>query len=140
MAPSEAPLNAEAIARAVTGLPSAVFVGGVSGALDAEASALADKLDPKLEEIKTDINAALELCHSGNEPSAGEWQDDVETLRAGVRSIKTIAVSLLNNTYVAPRARERLHREPSLSSFGGSTRAGGALGQPSTDQEFVLEL
>ena len=52
MAPSEAPLNAEAIARAVTGLPSAVFVGGVSGALDAEASALVDKLDPKLEEIK----------------------------------------------------------------------------------------
>ncbi|CAM9688359.1 unnamed protein product [Ectocarpus sp. 12 AP-2014] len=140
MAPSEAPLNAEAVARAVTGLPSAVFVGDVSGALDAEASALADKLDPKLEEIKTDINAALELCHSGNEPSAGEWQDDVETLRSGVRSIKTMAVSLLNNTYVAPRARERLHREPSLSSFGGSSRAGGALGQPSTDQEFVLEL
>ena len=52
MAPSEAPLNAEAIARAVTGLPSAVFIGGVSGALDAEASVLADKLDPKLEEIK----------------------------------------------------------------------------------------
>ncbi|CAN0061437.1 unnamed protein product [Ectocarpus sp. 13 AM-2016] len=140
MAPSEAPLNAEAVARAVIGLPSAVFVGDVSGALDAEASALADKLDPKLEEIKTDINAALELCHSGNEPSAGEWQDDVETLRSGVRSIKTMAVSLLNNTYVAPRARERLHREPSLSSFGGSSRAGGALGQPSTDQEFVLEL
>ncbi|CAB1111380.1 unnamed protein product [Ectocarpus sp. CCAP 1310/34] len=140
MAPSEAPLNAEAVARAVTGLPSAVFVGGVSGALDAEASALADKLDPKLEEIKTDINAALEVCHSGNEPSAAEWQDDVETLRSGVRSIKTMAVSLLNNTYVAPRAQERLHREPSLSSFGGSTRAGGALGHPSTDQEFVLEL
>lgn len=42
---------------------------------------------------QTDINAALELCHSGNEPSAGEWQDDVETLRsAGKRSTACIAV------------------------------------------------
>lgn len=52
MAPSETPLNAEGIARAVTSLPAAVFIGDVSGPLNAEASALAEKLDPKLEDIK----------------------------------------------------------------------------------------
>lgn len=52
MAPSETNLNAEAIARAVTSLPAAVFIGDVSGPLNAEASALAERLDPKLEEIK----------------------------------------------------------------------------------------
>lgn len=50
--PVEAPLNAEAVARAVTGLPAALFIGDVSGPLNAETSALGEKLDPKLEEIK----------------------------------------------------------------------------------------
>lgn len=50
--PVEAPLNPEAIARAVTGLPAALFIGDVSGPLNAETSALGEKLDPKLEEIK----------------------------------------------------------------------------------------
>lgn len=56
MAPSEAPLNAEAIARAVTGLPAALFIGDVSGPLNAEAGALAEELDPKLEEIKVCVH------------------------------------------------------------------------------------
>lgn len=50
--PVEAPLNPEAVARAVTGLPAALFIGDVSGPLNAETSALGEKLDPKLEEIK----------------------------------------------------------------------------------------
>lgn len=51
MAPGDS-LNAESVARAVASLPSALFVGDVSGPLNAEAIALAEKLDPKLEEIK----------------------------------------------------------------------------------------
>ncbi|CAN0245551.1 unnamed protein product [Pylaiella littoralis] len=140
MAPSEAPLNAEAIARALTGLPAALFIGDVSGPLNAEAGALAEELDPKLEEIKRDIDATLELCHSGNEPSPGRWQDDVKAVTSSVQSIKAMAVSVLNGTFAAPRARERLHREASLSSVGGARRAGGATGKASPDQEFVLEL
>ncbi|CAM9463413.1 unnamed protein product [Scytosiphon promiscuus] len=134
MAPSETPLNAEGIARAVTGLPAAVFIGDVSGPLNAEASVLAETLDPKLEGIKGDINATLELCHAGNEPSVEHWQEDVHAVRSGVQSIKAMAMSLLNGTYVAPRARERLHREASLSSFGGVTGSGAATGEP------ILEL
>lgn len=65
MAPSEAPLNAEAIARALTGLPAALFIGDVSGPLNAEAGALAEELDPKLEEIKVSARASsspIEAC------------------------------------------------------------------------------
>lgn len=51
MAPGDS-LNAESVARAVAALPAALFVGDVSGPLNAEAIALAEKLDPKLEEIK----------------------------------------------------------------------------------------
>eukprot|EP00903_Cladosiphon_okamuranus_P011298 g10653.t1 len=120
--PVEAPLSPEAVARAVTGLPAALFIGDVSGPLNAEASSLGEKLDPKLEDIKADIDATLELCHSGNEPSAEQWHEDVGAVRLGVQSIKAVAMSLLNGTYVAPRARERLHREASLSSFGGTAR------------------
>lgn len=36
----------------MTGLPAALFIGDVSGPLNAEAGALAEELDPKLEEIK----------------------------------------------------------------------------------------
>eukprot|EP00904_Undaria_pinnatifida_P008553 jgi/Undpi1/4828/HiC_scaffold_19.g08181.m1 len=82
MAPGDE-LNPEGIARAVAALPAALFVGDVSGPLNAEASALARQLDPKLEQIKTEIDATLELCHAGNEPSAGPWQENVEAVRAG---------------------------------------------------------
>lgn len=51
MAPVDA-LHPEGIARAVVSLPTALFVGGVSGPLNAEASALVEKLDPKLSEIQ----------------------------------------------------------------------------------------
>lgn len=51
MAPGDE-LNPEGIARAVAALPAALFVGDVSGPLNAEASALARQLDPKLEQIK----------------------------------------------------------------------------------------
>lgn len=50
--PAEAPLSPEAVARAVTGLPAALFIGDVSEPLNAESTALGEKLDPKLEEIK----------------------------------------------------------------------------------------
>eukprot|EP00752_Nemacystus_decipiens_P005779 g5228.t1 len=141
MAPPGGPsLSPEAVARAVTGLPAALFIGDVSGPLNAETTALGEKLDPKLEEIKADVDAALELCHSGNVPVADQWYEDVEAVRLGVQSIKAAAMSLLNGTYAAPRARERVHREASLSSFGGTVTAGGATGDPSPDQEFVLEL
>lgn len=52
MAPPDAPLDPGAVASAVTGLPAALFIGGVSGPLNAEASTLAEELDPKLEQIK----------------------------------------------------------------------------------------
>ena len=51
MAPRDE-LNPEGIARAVSALPAALFVGDVSGPLNAEATALARQLDPKLEQIK----------------------------------------------------------------------------------------
>lgn len=51
MAPGDE-LNPEGIARALAALPAALFVGDVSGPLNAEATALAQKLDPKLEQIK----------------------------------------------------------------------------------------
>lgn len=33
--------------------------------------------------FQADINATLELCHSGNEPSVERWQEDVHTARSG---------------------------------------------------------
>lgn len=60
MAPGDV-LNPEGIARAVASLPCALFVGDVSGPLNAEASALAESLDPKLEEIKVYLQQYLEL-------------------------------------------------------------------------------
>ena len=51
MAPGDV-INAESVARAVAALPAALFVGDVSGPLNEEVTVLADKLDPKLEEIK----------------------------------------------------------------------------------------
>ena len=32
---------------------------------------------------QAEIDATLELCHAGNEPSAGPWQEDLEAVRAG---------------------------------------------------------
>lgn len=62
MAPGDE-LNPEGIARAVAALPAALFVGDVSGPLNAEASALARQLDPKLEQIKvrTGVCTAAEV-------------------------------------------------------------------------------
>ena len=54
------PLSPEAVARGVTGLPAALFIGDVSGPLNAETNALGEKLDPKLEEIKVRKKRA---CH-----------------------------------------------------------------------------
>lgn len=81
MAPAEV-LNSEGIARAVAALPAALFVGDVSGPLDAEASTLAEKLDPKLEEIKvgsyydkrrgTSCQAEM-LSTGGNTYAATTW-------------------------------------------------------------------
>ncbi|CAM9656153.1 unnamed protein product [Laminaria digitata] len=51
-----------------------------------------------------------------------------------------MAASLLNGTFVAPRARERIHREPSLKSLGRPSDGGGVPGKPAPEQEFVLEL
>lgn len=62
--PSETPLDAEAVARAVTGLPAALFIGDVSGPLNAEASTLAEELDPKLEEIKVRTTETLRRCRA----------------------------------------------------------------------------
>ncbi len=63
MAPqSETPLDAEAVARAVTDLPAALFIGDVSGPLNAEASTLVEELDPKLEEIKVRRTKTLHRC------------------------------------------------------------------------------
>lgn len=73
----------EGIARAIAALPASLFVGSVSGPLNAEATTLASKLDPKLAEIQADIAATLELCHPGNEPSAGRLEGNVDELRAG---------------------------------------------------------
>lgn len=81
MAPE--PLSADGIARAVSSLPTALFVGDVSGPLNAEATTLSQQLDPKLNEIRAEIAATLELCHAGNEPSAGALKEDVEALRLG---------------------------------------------------------
>ena len=33
--------------------------------------------------FQADIDAALELCHSGNEPSAELWHEEVEAVRLG---------------------------------------------------------
>lgn len=55
-------LNPEGIARAVAALPAALFVGDVSGPLNAEACALAEKLDPKLDQIKVPLGLDTELC------------------------------------------------------------------------------
>lgn len=81
MAPD--PHAPEDIARAVAALPAALFVGSVSGPLNAEATTLASELDPKLADIQEDIAATLELCHAGNEPSVGRLKEDVEEVRAG---------------------------------------------------------
>lgn len=83
MAPE--PVAAEGIARAISSLPAALYVGDVSGPLNAEATKLAQRLDRKIAEIQTDISASLELCHPGNEPSAGRLKDDMEALRSGGR-------------------------------------------------------
>lgn len=33
--------------------------------------------------FQANINATLELCHSGNEPSVEHWQEDVHAVRSG---------------------------------------------------------
>ncbi|CAM9292881.1 unnamed protein product [Ascophyllum nodosum] len=141
MAPGDV-INAESVARAVAALPAALFVGDVSGPLNEEVTVLADKLDPKLEEIKADMDATLELCHHGNEPSAGRLKDNIDAVRTGVRSIQAMATSLLNGTYVTPPARERLHRQASLSSSRNALISGsvGEQGKRSAGQDLVLEL
>lgn len=81
MAPD--PLAPESIARAVAALPVSLFIGSVSLPLNAEVTTLASELDPKITDIQAQIAATLELCHPGNEPSAGRLKDDVDDLRAG---------------------------------------------------------
>lgn len=73
MAPVDA-LHPEGIARAVVSLPTALFVGGVSGPLNAEASALADKLDPKLSEIQVRYKLQIIYYESTRyNPSLQPW-------------------------------------------------------------------
>lgn len=84
MAPESIP--PEGVARAISALPTALFIGDVSGPLNAEAATLSEELDPKFSAIQADIAATLELCHAGNEPVVGRLKEDVESLRSGSES------------------------------------------------------
>lgn len=35
-----------------------------------------------MNDTQADMDATLELCHPGNEPSAGRWKDNVDAVRA----------------------------------------------------------
>lgn len=55
--------------------------------------------------MQADIDATLELCHSGNEPCAGQWQDDVEAVRLGgennIASCSFRALSMYTHRFMA---------------------------------------
>lgn len=64
---------------------------------------------------------------------------ELKQLPAGLR--RSSVVPLSRTTMPTFLTEQRLHREASLSSFGGVATARAAnTGEPSPDQEFVLEL
>ncbi|CAM9574890.1 unnamed protein product [Choristocarpus tenellus] len=94
--PKQENMSAEAVVRASTSLPTALFAGAVSVPLNEEAKMLVTELDPKMAKIRNDVAATLELCHDGNKPDVEKLDQDIKSLKRETQLIQEIVVGVLS--------------------------------------------